>query len=587
MFSIVTLVGLGLTILTAIPVILQLRSHPRGLPILFFTEMWERFSYYGMRGLLVVYMTQHFLFEDSFASGQYGAFISLALLLPLIGGMLADRYLGTRKAVGFGALLLVAGHFMMAVEQPPAQEQLIYEGREYAFVSEGQQNQYRVAIAVDGAQYEIGPGPNGGITIEGLPATASLPSVLDGEEFERVVTGRDPFYVSTFYIALSLIALGIGFLKSNITTIVGQLYPQGDPRRDGGFTLYYFGINIGALWATILCSALALEFGWWAGFGLAGLGMLAGYIVFRFGKPLLEGKGEPPNPERLKRPILGPLNQETLIYALVLLSVPLIWLMVQREAVVNWLLVGAAVVVLIYFFHYILTKATRVEAHRLLLAFILICGSTAFWTCFSLGGTALNQFAERNTQLPSDGFLTVTSSQLQGLGSAYLLILAPIIAGIWTTLARRNREPNDPLKFGLAIMQVGLGFLLLVWGAQFADADYKVPLIFLAGLYLFLTMGELLLSPVGLSAMTKLAPPVLMATVMATWFLGGSASYALSAQIAKLTAAETFAGAVLDPAQALQTYVTTFQNVGWGAFALGAALALASPWLGKLAHKGE
>jgi POT family proton-dependent oligopeptide transporter len=126
-----------------------------------------------------------------------------------------------------------------------------------------------------------------------------------------------------------------------------------------------------------------------------------------------------------------------------------------------------------------------------------------------------------------------------------------------------------------------------VWGAQFADADYKVPLIFLAGLYLFLTMGELLLSPVGLSAMTKLAPPVLMATVMATWFLGGSASYALSAQIAKLTAAETFAGAVLDPAQALQTYVTTFQNVGWGAFALGAALALASPWLGKLAHKGE
>src|SRR5690606_21537316 len=158
-------------------------------------------------------------------------------------------------------------------------------------------------------------------------------------------------------------------------------------------------------------------------------------------------------------------------------------------------------------------------ARRLILAFVLICGSTTFWTFFALVGSTLNQFAERNAQLPSDGFLTVTSSQLQGFGSAYLLILAPMMAALWIALARRNREPNDPLKFGLAIMQVGLGFLLLVWGAQFADSEYKVPLIFLAGLYLFITIGELMLSPVGLSAMTKLAPPTLAATVMATWFL--------------------------------------------------------------------
>ena len=583
MLSIVTLIGLGLTIVTAIPVILQLRGHPRGLYILFFTEMWERFSYYGMRGLLIVYMTQHFMFEDSFASGQYGAFISLAYLLPLIGGMLADRFL----AVGLGALLLVAGHRTMALEQPPAREQLIYEGREYAFVSEGQQNRYKVRIAVDGAAYDIGPAPEGGIAIKDLPEGASLPPVLKRGEFERVVTGRDPFYVSAFYVALALIALGIGFLKSNISTIVGQLYEQGDPRRDSGFTLYYFGINVGALWSTILCSAMAFEFGWGAGFGLAGIGMLAGYAVFRLGKPWLGGRGEPPDPERLARPILGSLNQERLIYLLVLLSIPLVWLMVQRQAVVNSLLIAAACLVLAYFFHYIVTKATRVEAHRLLLAFVLICGSTAFWTFYELIGTSLNQFAERNTQLPSDGFLTVTSSQVQGLVSAYLLVLAPIMAALWTALARRNREPNDPLKFGMAMIHLGLGFLLLVWGAQFADADYKVPLAFLAGLYLLHTIGELMLSPVGLSAMTKLAPTTLAATVMATWFLGSSASSALGAQIAKLTAMETVGGAVLDPAQALQTYVTIFRNVGLGALALGAVLALSSPWLGKLAHKGE
>tara|TARA_R110000782_G_scaffold268689_1_gene365476 strand:+ start:12800 stop:14563 length:1764 start_codon:yes stop_codon:yes gene_type:complete len=587
MISIVLWIGIGLTLLTAIPVILQLKGHPKGLYILFFTEMWERFSYYGMRGLLIVYLTQHFLFEDSFASGQYGAFLSLAYLLPLIGGMLADKLLGTRKAVGLGALLLVAGHVLMAVEQPPAREMLIYEGREYQFVAEGQQNLYTVKLAVDGSEYDIGPAPGGGIAIKGLPDTASLPSVLQPGEFKQVVVGRQPFFVAIFYVALSLIALGIGFLKSNITTMVGQLYKPGDPRREGGFTLYYFGINVGSLWATILCSATALEFGWGAGFGLAGIGMLAGYIVYRFGKPLLEGKGEPPDPERLKKVVFGPINLEWFIYLLVLLSVPLIWFLMQRQGMVTWLLIAAACIILAYFLRYILTEATRVEAHRLLLALFLICASTVFWTFFELVGTSLNQFAERSTQLPSNGFLTIASSQLQGLGAAYVLILAPGMAALWTKLAKRNREPNDPMKFGLALINLGLGFLLLVFGAQFADADYKVPVIFLAGLYLLHTVGELLLSPVGLAAMSKLAPAHLAATLMATWFLGASASAALGAQVAKLTATQTVGGAVLDPAQALRTYTEIFEMVGIGALLVGVALALSSPWLGKLAHKGE
>lgn len=584
MWNIVTLVGVGVTALTIPPVLLQLRNHPRGLFVLFFAEMWERFSYYGMRGILITYMTQHFLFGDALAQGQYGAYTSLVYLMPLIGGFLADKLLGTRKAIAFGALLLVAGHLAMAIEQKPATQHLTYQGQTYDFVAEGRQDQRTVQIKVGDGLYKFGPAPDGGLAIAGLPAGAPLPAVLPKGSYEMSVSGVIPLYKSIFYLALSLIIMGVGFLKPNISSIVGQLYKEHDPRRDSGFTLYYYGINLGAFWASILCAGLGLAYGWAWGFGLAGVGMLAGFVVFVLGKPLLEGHGEPPDPAALKKKVLGPIDREWLTYILAILGVGLVYLLVQREPFVNWLLAFASIGVLAYFAVYMARKCTAVEAQRIVLALVLIAASVVFWTLFELAGSALNQFGERNTALPSNGFWTITSGQVQSFNSGYILLLAPLFAAGWVWLARGNKEPNDVMKFALALMQVGGGFLVLVWGASYADAQARVPLVFLALLYLLHTTGELCLSPVGLSAMTKLAPAPVLSTMMATWFLSSSAAQALGAQIAKLTAQETVGGQVLDPHAALTTYVGVFQQIGIGAIIIGIALAALSPWLKKLSH---
>ena len=230
------------------------KGHPRGLYVLFMTEMWERFSYYGMRALLIFYLTQHFLFTDNKAFLIYGAYTSLVYLTPVIGGILADRYLGSKKAVTFGAILLVLGHFGMAFEGP-------------------------AAIA------------NGDGSIE-----------------------RNPVYLQIFYLSLALIISGVGFLKANISTIVGALYEQGDPRRDSGFTIFYMGINVGAFLGALVAGWLGQTYGWSYGFGAAGLGMLAGLAVFRRGQPSLMGHAEPPDPAALRESVFAGINREILIY---------------------------------------------------------------------------------------------------------------------------------------------------------------------------------------------------------------------------------------------------------------------------------
>jgi POT family proton-dependent oligopeptide transporter len=593
MWDIVIAVGLVITVVTCVPVFTQMRHHPQGIRVLFFTEMWERFSYYGMRAILVAYMTQHFLMDDGVAQGQYGAYTALVYLLPLIGGFVADRYIGTRKAVSFGALLLVAGHLLMAVEQAPATQTLTYQGTTYEFAAEGRQDRRRTWLVVDGERYEYGPAAGGGLAIAGLPADAPLPALLPDGSFSMGVEGRHPFFVNVFYLAMSLIIMGVGFLKPNISTIVGQLYPQGDPRRDSGFTLYYFGINLGAFWSSALCAGLGATVGWWAGFGLAGIGMALGWCVFvrrRLwfflpGPPELpEHVGAPPHPERIRRPVLGPLNAEQIIYLCGILGVGVVWWLVQREPVVNVALTAASFGIVAYFIFYMTRHCTRVESQRLTLALILTGASVVFFTLFELAGSALNQFAERNTQLPSNGFFSISSGQTQTFNAAFILIGAPLFAMLWSWMNRTGRDMGDPAKFALALILVGAGFLVLVWGAQFADASARVPLVFLIMLYLLHTTGELFLSPVGLSAMTKLAPSAVVATIMATWFLASSIAQALAAQIAKLTAQETVGGQVLDPQAALATYIDVFQQIGWGAVAIGLVMAAFSPLLKRLAH---
>ncbi|HEX5262286.1 MAG TPA: oligopeptide:H+ symporter, partial [Phenylobacterium sp.] len=426
--DIVIVAGLVIAAVTAIPVFLQLRHHPRGLTILFFAEMWERFSYYGMRGLLIFYLTQHFLFDDKAANAQMGAYASLVYLLPVVGGVIADRYLGARKAVAFGALLLVAGHFTMAYEGSPAVQALDYGGARYEFQVTGRANNRDVKLKVGEATYAYAAAPDGGLDIKGLPAGAPLPAHLAKGAYSLSVEHPDPLGQPVLYLALALIIMGVGFLKANISAIVGQLYAQEDPRRDPGFTLYYFGINLGSFLASIACGWLGQNIGWWAGFGAAGVGMLAGWVVFVLGKPLLEGHGEPPDPAALARPRLGPISAEGLIYLGGLLGVAAIWYVVQRFDWVSWLLGIGAVGVLAYLGWYMATKADKVERERLILAIVLILASVVFWALYEQGASSLNLFAERNVNLHLYGNQVMTPAQTQSFQSGWILVLAPVMA---------------------------------------------------------------------------------------------------------------------------------------------------------------
>lgn len=612
--SIVILCGLVITLATCIPVFMQMRNHPKGLHILFFAEMWERFSYYGMRGLLIFYLTQHFLFSDTEAQSQYGSYTALVYLLPLLGGFLADKYLGNRKAIAFGALLLVAGHLTMGLEGEPAKQYLNYTDSSgvttnYELEVEGRTNSRQVFLQVGDQRCAFVPrspvegcssriNSDGSLVFSGLNENAPLPQTIENVDQFISKPQRNEFYLNIFYLALALIVVGVGYLKANISSIVGQLYEDKDPRRDGGFTLYYYGINLGSFWAAILCGYLGETFGWWAGFGLAGVGMLLGWLVFvrrrllffTSGEPQLpDHVGAPPNPEKLTKPVYGVLNFEHFTYLIGIFAVLVVWFVVQaQEQVLQTIMAFGAFVFVAYLVYFMVKKCSMRESMELTLAFILIVMSVVFWTLFEQAGSSLNQFAERSTQLPSGNVgpldMTVNASQIQSFNAGFILILAPVFAALWAFLDRMKYNPNTPLKFGLALVQVGLGFWVLVWGVAYADDSYRVPLVFLALCYLLHTTGELCLSPVGLSMITKLSPAAIVSFMMAGWFFAGATANFVAGQIAKLTASDTVAGQVLNPKAALETYSNVFWDIGLWAVVLGVLLGASSFYLKRLGH---
>ena len=613
--NIVILLGLLVTFATGIPVLLQLlRGHPKGLIVLFFAEMWERFSYYGMRGILIFYLTQHLLFDRAEASSVYASYTALVYLLPLLGGFIADRWLGSRKAVAFGALLLVAGHISMGFEGRPAQQDLIYGGRVYPIAAEGRMDDRVAHILVEGKKYEFGPREGGGITIPGVPIETGLPASIPDGQFE-IRTLQDPGSTSMFYFAVSLIILGVGVLKPNISAVVGDLYPHGDPRRDSGFTLYYYGINLGAFWASILCGLLGQHFGWWAGFGLAGVGMFLGWVVFMLGKPLLEGKGEPPNPAKLREPFAGLVNREWMTYIMSILAIGIVFLTVQNSKLVGGALI-AAIILSIAALAWIIIRVckTTVERQRMGLAAILVLGSVVFFTLFEQAGSSLNLFASTNVDLsltqagghflgipfgtpdqlaaigvkPANWWswidTSVGAAQTQSFNAGFILIFAPVLAALWTWLGRRGKDPNPTLKFGFGLVQVGLGFLIVVWGAGLHDSAFRVPLILLGLLYLLHTTGELFLSPVGLSEITKLTLPGVVSFMMAVWFLASSIAQFVGGFIAGLLVTESVGGEVLDPKLALDTAIGGFQALGWAGVGFGLLFILLSFLVRGWAH---
>ena len=480
-------------------------GHPKGLYVLFLAEMWERFSYYGMRALLIFYLVQHWLFSDAEASVIYGAYTALVYITPVVGGYMADKYLGQRKAVLFGAILLTVGHFFMA-----------FEG--------------------------------------------------DG--------GRADPIMNVFWLALALIIVGSGFLKANISVIVGQLYPRTDPRRDPAYTIFYMGINVGAATASIICGYLGQTYGWQYGFGLAGIGMLVGLIFFVLGRPLLLGRGEPPSPAYLREPVAG-LPREFLLYGIGFAMVALCWILVQYQELVGWLLGGFGAILVGYVLITAVSKLERDERDRILAAMFLILASIIFWALFEQAGSSLNLFTDRYVDRAG-----VEASMFQSINAIYIILLAPLFASLWTVLGRRGAEPSTPLKFGLAIVQVGLGFLVLIWGTRSVGVAVPTPVIFIFLIYLLHTTGELCLSPVGLSAMNRLAPAHMASLIMGTWFFASAAGNFAAGLIAAATGAGGLEGESAGKLQVLDVYST----VGWTALAIGVGVMAIAPLIRKLMH---
>ena len=475
-------------------------GHPKGLYVLFFAEMWERFSYYGMRALLILYLTKHWLFSDGEAGLIYGAYTALVYITPVVGGYLADKYLGQRKAVLFGAVLLTLGHFFMAFEGEPA-----------------------------------------------------------------VGTENNPI-VLVFWLALALIIVGSGFLKANISVIVGQLYPRTDTRRDAAYTIFYMGINLGAAIGSLLCGYIGETYGWAYGFGLAGIGMLAGLVVFVWGKPLLLGRGEPPKP--LAK------NTEWSMYGIGIAMVGVCWLAIQYQDMVGYVLglFGGALVLYVLFTAVV--KLPSEERDRIFAAMFLILTSIVFWALFEQAGSSLNLFTDRHVDRGG-----VPASVFQSINAIYIILLAPVFAVVWQTLGRKGAEPSAPLKFGLGVVQVGLGFLVLVWGAQSVGMEAAVPVLFIFLIYLLHTTGELCLSPVGLSAMNRLAPSHMASLIMGTWFFASATGNFAAGLIASATGAEG-----VGEEAGKQVVLDVYSTVGWYAIAIGVGVMVISPLIKKLMH---
>jgi len=582
-------------------------GHPKGLYVCFTTELWERFSFYGMKYLLLLYLTKYHLFTDEAGLDVLGSYAGLVYALPLIGGMIADRYLGMRKSVLFGGILLSLGHILMAVE------------------------------GFQAINYAAGTLLTSDLTL------ASGEVLAAGTVLSEAITFRDTEALKVFYFALALIVMGVGYLKPNISTIVGKLYSIDDPRRDSGFTIFYMGINIGSFAATLLCGWLGETYGWKYGFGAAGIGMIFGLFTFMYGQKFLMGHAEPSEPEKLKKSVLGPINVEWSIYLLSLPVLGVLWLLVQHEPVVylmqNVFLVIAIVGLILYsmvhtkqdqnntiaytvagiaavgalyaigvnlhfipgseslaenvlygsiilvvaFVIYGFITHNSAEFGRTVVLMILILSTIVFWALFEQSAGSMTLFADRVVDR-SVGGTTFTAAQFGSLNAGFIMLLAIPFAALWTWLAKKQLEPSTPVKFGLGIFQAGLGFGALVYGAQHPDQYGQVAMIWLILAYLFHTTGELCLSPVGLSAVTKLSIGNVVGVSMGTWFLATALSETVATRLGKLAAISTDGGDIPDAATALATYTELFEFLMWVGLGTGLFMIIISPILRRWMH---
>ncbi|MFI5252565.1 MAG: peptide MFS transporter [Bacteroidota bacterium] len=443
-------------------------GHPRGLATLFFTELWERFTYYGMRALLILFMTadvEHggLQFDVVKAGAIYGLFTSMVYMTSLPGGWIADKFLGQRKAVLVGGIIIAAGSFILIIHS-----------------------------------------------------------------------------VIAFYLGLTVIVIGTGLLKPNASSIVGQLYDEKDNRRDAGFSIFYMGINLGAMIAPLICGYLGQRIDWHFGFGAAGVGMTFGIIQYVLGWKYLGDAGL--HPAKAATPEIHQKHKRTFwLGTFITIGVICAGYLLESSGIVDLSLqtiiriIGVGIIVLpvIFFTMFFMEKGWEpVERRRIAVIAILFLFTALFWGAFEQAGSTLNLFADRFTDTSVLGF-KFPSSWFQSVNATLIIIFAPVFAWIWIKLGKK--EPSSPAKFSLGLFFVSFGYLLLVPAALIVvNQSIKVAPFWLVGVYMFHTFGELSLSPVGLSMVTKLAPPRILGQMMGIWFMTISIGNFVGGQVAGL-----------------------------------------------------
>lgn len=542
----------------ALVILANRKVHPKVLFLLFLVELWERFSYYGMRSIFILYLTSllitgGFNIPQKEAYGIYAAYGALVYLTPLAGGLLADRILGFRKAIFWGAVLMAAGQFTLAL-------------------SAGQQL--------------IAP-----INVASLPALLGYaPLVAIHEESGRILL---------MYLGLALLVLGNGFFKPNISSLIGRFYAPGDPRRDGAFTIFYMGINIGAFLTPLTCGTIGEIEGWSYGFLTAGLGMLAGLAIFVFtaAQGYLGPHAEPPslgpiassppddttnnslptNAPQATLPQLRWYQRAGSVYFGTFLAIPLVMVLVHHNEVMDLLLLTLGLLTVAYMI-YLSFQYQQAERQRLWVIVLLLFFTTVFWSFFELAGSAINIFTLQNVNKSLFG-LQLTTSNFQAVNPLFIMLFAPFFSAMWVWLAERGWEPSAPVKFALGLILLGSGFLVLNLG-RWAAVDAMVPAIFLVVMYLLHTLGELALSPVGLSLVTKLAPERISGLCMGFWFLSSAIAHQAGKWISRLTVVPE--GASRE--ESLQQSLLVFNQVGGFALISAVVLLVLAPMIKRWMH---
>lgn len=475
-------------------------KYPKQLWYLFFSEMWERFAFYGMRGMLTIFMVEQLLLKEDEANLKYGGIQAFIYAMTFVGGLFADKILGFRKSVFWGGLLMIVGSFTLAASP---------------------------------------------------------------KDF--------------YYIGIAFTIIGTGFFKPNISTMVGSLYKDGDPRRDAGFGVFYSGINIGALLGGWLCIEAANRYSWNIAFSLAGIGMILGLGIFVFTQKQIGPIGL--SPQLGKKPAAKILMNDIMVYAGSLLVIPLIYLLVKNSQYTDYFMYTVGPLAVLYIF-YEMTKYGKVEREKLLAAFIFIVFSIFFWAFFEQAGGSLSLFARYNLHDKVMGITIDPNVINNSSNSFFVIVLSPIAGLLWLGMAKKKVEPNTVIKFGLAFLFVGVSFYMYYYTRFFADVNGKTSLNLFTLAYLVSTLGELCLSPIGLSLMTTLAPKPLHGMMMGMWFLASAyGQYAAGILGAGMTAPENATNT-----EKLMAYTEGYKQLGIYALIAGVALIVLTPLVRKLMH---